>query len=336
MNPVSQFVYFKRKYLGAMLANVLGPRQRSAPDKVCFVTHERTADWILSAKCRKLSAEMRSATEIVHTKDFRNLPHSRYYFFAHYKYFASSLRRSPHIWKSRKAVLFTHPSITRSMGFDHIAWVLNKADIVICLNHDMARTLIENGLNPTKIIIQHMAADPDMFHPHARGRGKVGFCMAYYPRKNPDLLFEIVRRTSDEQFLLIGRDWHEYEQFSELMAMPNLTYYDGVSYERYPRLYDEIDILVSTSFLEGGPVPLLEAMLSNIVPVVSNTGFCNDIVRHGENGYLFNPNKDDVEYVIELVRLARALEVDTRKYVLEYTWKNCAKEIERQLTRTEE
>jgi len=333
MNPVSQFIQFKRKYLGAMFANALAARQASAPDKVCFVTHERTADWILSAKCKKLSAEMDSATEVVHTKDFRNLPYSRYYFFAHYKYFASSLRRNPHVWNSKKAVLLTHPSITRSMGFDHIAWVLNKADIVICLNHDIVKTLIQNGVNEAKIVIQHMAADPDMFQPHVRGAGKVGFCMAYYPRKNPDLLFEIVRRMPDEEFVLIGRDWHEYQKYSELMAMPNLTYYDNVSYERYPELYDQIDILVSTSFLEGGPAPLLEAMLSNMIPVVSNTGFCNDIVRHGENGYLVDPNKDRVDYVIELIRYARTLDVDTRPYVVDYTWKNCAREIEKELTR---
>ncbi|MEJ2347278.1 MAG: glycosyltransferase, partial [Gammaproteobacteria bacterium] len=276
MKPVLQFIRFKRKYLGAMFANALVSRRPAAPEKVCFVTHKKTIDWILSAKCRKLSAEMDSATEVVYTKDFRNLPHRQYYFFAHYKYFASSLRRNPHIWKSRKAVLFTHPSITRSMGFDHIAWVLNKADIVICLNRDIVKTLIKSGVDEAKIIIQHMAADPDMFQPHIRGTGKVGFCMAYYPRKNPDLLFEIVRRMPDEEFLLIGRDWHEYQKYSELMAMPNLTYYDNVSYERYPELYDQIDILVSTSYLEGGPVPLLEAMLSNMIPVVSNTGFCSD------------------------------------------------------------
>jgi glycosyltransferase involved in cell wall biosynthesis len=42
------------------------------------------------------------------------------------------------------------------------------------------------------------------------------------------------------------------------------------------------------SELEGGPIPLIEAMMSNVIPVATRTGFAPDVINHGTNGYLCN------------------------------------------------
>ena len=40
------------------------------------------------------------------------------------------------------------------------------------------------------------------------------------------------------------------------------------------------------SVLEGGPVLILESMMSNCVPVASKTGFCPILLIHFQNGFL--------------------------------------------------
>ena len=75
------------------------------------------------------------------------------------------------------------------------------------------------------------------------------------------------------------------------------------------------------------PVPVLEAMMSNCVPVASKTGFCPDIIDHGNNGYLF---ETDASYsdVIPLIEEAFTNKNNIRETVLQYTWQNCSKKID--------
>ena len=96
------------------------------------------------------------------------------------------------------------------------------------------------------------------------------------------MIFNLVKHIPERPFYLIGRYWNRYEKFDELMSLPTLPILI-TEIMHYPDLYNKIDILYFSS-LEGGPVPILEAMLSNCFPIVSNTGFGPDVVTHGENG----------------------------------------------------
>jgi glycosyltransferase involved in cell wall biosynthesis len=167
-----------------------------------------------------------------------------------------------------------------------------------------------------------MASDTEMFTPKIRdGKGAIGFCMAYYKRKNPELIIELVKRMPDKEFILIGINWEKYERFDELVSYSNFKYYANIQYEKYPELYHKMDVFVSPSHLEGGPVPLLEAMLCNIVPVASNTGFSPQLIENGKNGFLFN-STDPVNNVIELIRKAYDIKISVREAAEPHSWKN--------------
>jgi glycosyltransferase involved in cell wall biosynthesis len=58
---------------------------------------------------------------------------------------------------------------------------------------------------------------------------------------------------------------------------------DVVSYLRASRIF------VMTSASEGLPLALIEAMLCGLPVVAPAIGDIEDLVRHGENGYLFPP-----------------------------------------------
>ena len=87
-----------------------------------------------------------------------------------------------------------------------------------------------------------------------------------------------------------------------------------------------MDVFVSASYLEGGPIPLIEAMMSNIVPVASDTGFTADVIRHGENGFIF-PVDTSVSQICEWIERAFILKTNVRFTAESLSWKHYSLEI---------
>ena len=108
-------------------------------------------------------------------------------------------------------------------------------------------------------------------------------------------------------------------KFNNLISCQNLKYIEA-NYADYPLLYNEMSVFVSVSELEGGPIPLIEAMMSNVVPVASNTGFISDVIINGYNGFIFEHNSDPL-YIINLIEEAFKIELDISSTVIDYDWK---------------
>ena len=130
-------------------------------------------------------------------------------------------------------------------------------------------------------------ADPEQFLGHERGDGVVGLSCSFDERQNPDRLLELMRLLPQRRFHLIGHKWEQYALFEGMRALPNFSYLT-VPYPQYPEQYRKFDVFLSMSPLEGSPRPLVEAMMCNAVPVASDTGFAPELIRHGENGFLFD------------------------------------------------
>ncbi|TYP70458.1 glycosyltransferase family 4 protein [Aquimarina intermedia] len=296
-------------------------------DKVVFVAREKDKGWIFGAKVRRLSRYSSLNAQPYYHNQLKKLPLADGYYYIYHNYFCRCLRSTPSIWRKKNIVMFTHPTWTKKYSKTHVIWCLNKADYIICLNSTIKEYLINNGVKPDKLKVIHIATSSKFFSRHERGGGGVGFCSHFSARKNPDLVFDLVKNMPERAFYLIGDSWELYERFDELSQLPNFTYYNNAPYETYPDLYNKIDVFVSPSLLEGGPVPVLEAMMSNCVPVASKTGFCPDIITHGQNGFLFEIDADYQE-VVKLIEKAFLCKTEIRETVLQYTWENCAKKID--------
>jgi len=320
---------FKWKYLIAILhSKFLKKNKKSVFTSITYVAREADKDWIFGAKARRLAKFSGLNSNTYFHNRLRDLPDSDGYFFVFHQYFYRAIRHNPKILNRKNIVMFTHPNWTFSFSESHVIWCLNKADKVICLNSKVQRELIAAGLDAKKTSLIHIASDPDFFYKHERKTGDVGFCSAFGERKNPDLVYQLVKNMPERKFHLIGRYWENYERYDEMKNMANFTYYNNKSYDTYPNLYSKIDIFISPSVLEGGPVPVLEAMLSNCFPIASKTGFCPDVISDGKNGFLFDI---DAEYseVIKLIKLADSKTIDVRQTALEYSWKNCSQKIDK-------
>lgn len=318
---------YKWKYLIAILQSKFLKSPKSEFKSITYVAREADKDWIFGAKVKRLAKFSNlDATPYFHDR-LRNLPDSDGYFFVFHQYFYRAMRHNPKILNKKNIVMFTHPNWTFSFSKSHVIWCLNKADKVICLNSEVQKELIDAGLKSEKTELIHIASDPNFFYPHQRTRGSVGFCSAFGDRKNPEMVYNLVKHMPERHFYMIGRYWDQYEKYDELISFPNFTYFDNEEYSKYPDLYNKIDIFVSPSTLEGGPVPVLEAMLSNCFPIVSKTGFCPDVIQHGENGFLFNIDEDFKE-VIKLIKQADSKTLDVRATAIEHSWENCSKKID--------
>jgi glycosyltransferase involved in cell wall biosynthesis len=317
---------YLRSYLGFLRGRLRGEIPPPKYDLV-FVIFDSARGWILEAMCREIAAYFPG--KYCYHYSPKGLPPARAYYFGHYYFLPHCLKENPHVWGAKRLVLYTHP---RDLGIPEREFIftLNQATRVISMCSLFERLLVQKGVRPHKVATIVGAADPDMFPGHTRGGGVAGFCSAYKPLKSPDLILEIVRRMPHRRFMLLGRRWSEYERFSELLQLPNFTYAEA-PYSDYPTHYASMDVFVSPAVLEGGPIPLIEAMMSNAVPVASRTGFAPDIIADGENGYTFEVGSP-IDSICGLIDRAFELKVDVRRSVEHLSWQNFSLQVQKLLT----
>ena len=332
---------YKLLYLISYIKSFFQNRQQSETAKeeydLVFVIDEGNRGWILEAICREIATYFPGKYGFSYSSYFPSkhifsyspknltLPLSKAYFFAHYSYFAVCLRLYPILWSRKSFIWYTHPKgIMRDQEF---AYVMNQSTKVICSCSQFSSRIVKCGVSSQRVTYVLGAAEPDIFQPHQRSGGAVGFCTAYYPRKEPDRILNIIKLLPHRKFILLGRDWAQYEKFTDLIALPNLSYIEA-NYCDYPHYYAVMDVFASPAKLEGGPIPLIEAMMCNVVPVASKTGFAPDIITHGENGFLFEVDSP-TEVICELIEQAFQIKADIRKTVEHLNWKNFSLEIQR-------
>jgi glycosyltransferase involved in cell wall biosynthesis len=298
-----------------------------------FVLNINSKGWILEKICTVIAQQLGLRTKIVFTE--RNntvtgwLPASRSYFFSHYKIYMGALNSGILPADCKTYVWFTHPSFSGGNTVEAFVSALNECTTTFTANSFHASALAFLGVEPEKLKTILGGADPDHFRPTPRKGQTVGIVGAYYERKNPDLLLDVVRAMPDVSFILIAPHpsevenksllWENWKRFPELRDLPNLRYISA-RFEEFGGHYDDMDVYLSLSKLEGGPIPLIEAMFANCYPVVTRTGFAEDIVTHGENGLLL-PTSASLKQVERELRTALSnLTTDVAATVADYSW----------------
>ncbi len=286
-----------------------------------------THGWILDAICREIAANAPADKVSIVNTDADTFPDSDAYFFTHTGFFRDVLLRHPWIAARRNLVFFTHPENKNGLDRKKTAMLLNRADVVISMCELFKTELVQDGVNESSIDVATIGADPELFPRHVRGQGKIGLCSGYVPRKDGERIFEIVRAMPERQFVLCGRKWREWSKFEALCGLPNFDYVE-LPYSEYPQFYRGLDVFLTVSKLEGGPVPLVEAMMSNVVPVASRTGIAPEIITDGKNGYTFDVEAP-LETIVEHINKAFEIETDIRQTVQHLTWQRFSSQIQK-------
>lgn len=310
-------------------ANSAGPYHEWVKDDGtvdwAFIVNRKGRGWILDAICREIGSRQPDSWQVVYHPE--PSPEAKNVFFSHYALFNKHYveDRPNHLDGQKVFVWYTHPREEDPVTVAKLLLTFEEATKIIFACESNRQIWIDRGLAEDKTAVVLGGADAALFSSHDRGSGVVGLSSSFYERKNPDVLLDVVKLLPHRDFLLLGRNWNQYAHFEELKAQPNFTY-TNAPYRDYPEIYSSFDVFLSMSTLEGGPIPLVEAMMSNAVPVASRTGFAPDLIRHGVNGFIFDFDATSEE-VAALIESAFNLSGDVRATVAQYDWNNFSAEI---------
>ncbi len=119
-----------------------------------------------------------------------------------------------------------------------------------------------------------------------------------------DAALELVGRVPGATFVLVGMGWTEVAasiraRCGQCVEVPFIH-----SEQEFAEVYRAFDVYWVTSRVEGGPVPLLEAMASGVVALSTPVGLAPEVVQHGDNGFLIG-HGDVRGFVHTTAQLAR-------------------------------
>jgi glycosyltransferase involved in cell wall biosynthesis len=302
---------------------------------IVFVLNASARGWILERVC--LEIEKASGlhcgwvfTEFNHHIDY--LPPARHYFFAHYVIATHTLASHAVTHRATTSVFFTHADFSRGVKAVEMLMAFEHIDNIFCMNSRDQNYLAGLGVENSKLHVAVGGVDTSVFVPADEPGAYVSFVGGYYERKQPGLMIEVIRANPATKFLLLEGHpdeltnhkifWANSPYAERLKRLPNLTIVQAY-YRDYPTWFTKMYAYISLSLLEGGPIPLLEALASGVYPIVTDTGFSRDVIgtKSSKLGRIVS-TEVDVSTISQLIRGARSAGDRKRMAALarQFTW----------------
>ncbi len=236
--------------------------------------------------------------------------------------------------------------ITRAME----TWGVRRANHVTTICEGLRRDIAERGIPADKITVIPNAVDVDEFvfdaAPDAALRTKlgldgttvIGFAGSFYGYEGLDLLLaaasKLLPKVPNLRVLLVGGGVKEPElrAMATSLGIEDRVIFTGrVPHNDVQRYYNLIDVLAYPRHrmrLTDLVTPLkpLEAMAQGRMFVASDVGGHQELVRHGETGFLFEAGNANalasmLEHVLSHRELWPAIRTTARRFVeTERTW----------------
>ena len=309
-----------------------------------FVVNANSKGWILDKICKIIMEASDKNCYILYTERNDQLtftpPPAHEYFFSHYSVAFWSLIKYPELSSSRIGVWFTHFDNGKGISVKELSAFFNTCFKIFTPNSKDRSALEAIGVDREKLRVILGGADNNFFRSHKRGKGKVGIVGAYYPRKQPSKLYDVIASMPNTQFMLVapgpndvsnpGILWRNWAGFNALKNLKNFTYIES-AYENFPDYYDKMDIYLSLSELEGGPIPIIEAMMSNAIPIATDTGFARDIMVGETSKYILDIDAP-VSEIVELINEAKGnTKLNARALSEHLDWDNFGRRINEEM-----
>jgi glycosyltransferase involved in cell wall biosynthesis len=210
--------------------------------------------------------------------------------------------------------------------FDAIRRRHAEIDRIQVTNRDMEALVLSTGIAEEKVHRIPIGIDVDAFRPRDEAsllasrtllglptsafvvgsfqKDGVGWDEGLEPKliKGPDVLLDVAERLAarvpELHFLLAGPARGYVKAGLDRLGIPYrhllLPDVDSVA-----QLYSAIDVCLVASRDEGGPRAVLESMATRVPLVTTCVGQAADLVRHGENGWMVEP--EDVDGLVTWV-----------------------------------
>lgn len=217
-------------------------------------------------------------------------------------------------------------------------WTLKSADRVICYTYVEKKQIERLGVPVEKINVVNNGVDTEKFKP-LKTQKKTNVILwvgRYVPGKGVDILiegFENFSKTHPDYILrMVGNGPFKMEAEKSVRAKSlesKVEFIDSVSNEDMPEIYSESDIFVLTSYEEGVPRSILEAMacgkpivcsaLPQLTEIVSESGLTFPVGDQYALSEAFRLLADDDTKRNRLGEMARA------RVLADYSWEKTVK-----------
>lgn len=218
-------------------------------------------------------------------------------------------------------------------GFQKIKHYKNS-DYFTAVSSAVKKHYINQGLEANKIRVIPNGIKEDLFslsidkNNEVLTIGQIG-----HLTKNLDFSLLIIKRLLDQgfefKFMFVGDqgniDSLKYK-VKKLGIENNVEFLGFV--DNIEQVYNSIDILFSSSILEGFCLPILEAMASGIPVVTYNCKGIDDYFIHNENGFIYDNENEALSQLSKLISnkdLRLKIANKNRIKAKEYTWNKVAK-----------
>lgn len=207
------------------------------------------------------------------------------------------------------------------VNVNHLAEKINEADFVTCIGHYAQSQLMRLSnqemwskfeVAPLGVNLEKFAPAPKRVHPKIVEILSIGRLV---PSKGHSLLinaFSQLDQTKQPVRLTIVGMGPEKKALEKQVAALGLQGYvtltGHVNHPQVEKMYNEADIFVLTSFSEGIPIVLMEAMAKEIPCVATFVNGIPELIRHETDGILVAPS-DNKELGVVLEKLVNDYEL---------------------------
>ncbi len=220
--------------------------------------------------------------------------------------------------------------------------ILRKADYIISVSQEIQRILVAEyklGCNCMEVV--HNGVDKALFcttpKTSTKSHPSVSFLGSLRTEKNPFVLFKSIKMLSGKypgiSLHIIGDGplKPELVRWTQLNHIEkNVIFHGLVTHEKAVGLLVENDLFALTSFHEGFPTALIEALALSKPVVASSIPGVRELIVDGYNGLLFPPDSyeslaEKIDFLVQNPDLAILYGRRGRKEVSQYTWENVAR-----------
>ena len=181
--------------------------------------------------------------------------------------------------------------IYKKMFYFFFGYDCRKAKAVRVMNNQIAKKLLNLGIPESKIkLIPAIYIDLDIFRPMGlKKKYDLIFVGRLVKNKGVNLFLDAVKKLNCRAIIvgdgpLLEKIKLEIENWKLKIDM----YGWAKDSKEIAELLNQSKILVTTSYNEGGPRVLLEAMASGVPVITTRVGIAEDLIKDGENGFFID------------------------------------------------
>jgi glycosyltransferase involved in cell wall biosynthesis len=217
------------------------------------------------------------------------------------------------------------------------------ASKIICISQEIKNFAIDHGIDEKKLRYNPLGIDINKFRPREselikerlliNGKKVILFVGQLIKRKGIENLIKAISLLPHEikkelKVIIIGdgEDKTNLENLCKKLDLNGLFEFKGTIPRDEISLYYSIsDIFVLTSFSEGRPVVIYEAMASECAIIGSNIGGIAEQVKNDFNGFLVDPKNveiiaEKIEFLLNNENIMAKMKKNSRKRIIEKNW----------------